>query len=154
TRRRTKSERDEGAGRHPPARPRARDPPGRTADAGLARAGGPEAATGTMGPRAGAAPDVAGPARGGGSMIRWMRIAFYWTIKTIAWPVTHSYLRLRVEGARHVPRRGACLVVANHSSYIDAIVLGSACPRRVTFLITRPIYDLWRLKWFYFMMGS
>lgn len=83
-----------------------------------------------------------------------LRALFYWTIKTIAWPVTRLYVRLRVVGADRVPRRGACLVVANHTSYLDAIVLGSAFPRRVRFLITRPIYAMWRLRWFYYMMGS
>jgi 1-acyl-sn-glycerol-3-phosphate acyltransferase len=82
------------------------------------------------------------------------RIAFYWTVKTIAWPVTHAYVRLTVQGGDHVPRRGACIVAANHVSYVDATVLGSACPRRLTFMITLPIYSLWRLRWFYYMMGA
>ena len=83
-----------------------------------------------------------------------LRVSFYWLVKTIAWPVTHAYVRLRTMGADNVPARGPCLIVANHTSYADAIVLGSACPRRITFLITRPIYSLWRLRWFYYMMGS
>ncbi|HZI93720.1 MAG TPA: lysophospholipid acyltransferase family protein [Patescibacteria group bacterium] len=87
-------------------------------------------------------------------MVNRARIAFYWTIKTIAWPVTHGYVRLRVLGSGNVPRKGPCIVVANHTSFVDAIVLGSACPRRITFLITRPIYSMWRLRWFYYMMGS
>jgi len=45
-------------------------------------------------------------------------------------------------------------VVANHASYADAVVLGSAFPRRIVFLITAPIYNLKRLKWFYYMMGA
>ena len=87
-------------------------------------------------------------------LLRLVKIAFYWTIKTMAWPVTHSYVRMQVHGAGNVPKEKACIVVANHASYIDAIVLGSACPRRLNFLITRPIYRLFRLKWFYYMMGS
>ncbi len=82
------------------------------------------------------------------------RAAFYWTIKTIAWPVTRAYSRLRVEGLEHVPRSGHCIVVANHASYADAVVLGSAFPRRIAFLITAPIYTMMRLKWFYYMMGA
>jgi len=86
--------------------------------------------------------------------VRTARVAFYWFVKTIAWPVTHSYVRLKVVGVANIPASGPCLVVANHASYVDAVVLGSACPRRITFLITRPIYNLWRLRWFYYMMGS
>lgn len=82
------------------------------------------------------------------------RPLFYWTIKTIAWPVTRVYVRLRVAGMRHVPQEGPCIVVANHASYMDAIVLGSAFPRRISFLITSPIYRMLRLRWFYYMMGA
>ncbi|MCI0585072.1 MAG: 1-acyl-sn-glycerol-3-phosphate acyltransferase [Chloroflexi bacterium] len=82
------------------------------------------------------------------------RAAFYWLIKTIAWPITRTYVRLRVTGSENVPRSGGCIVVANHASYADAIVLGSAFPRRIVFMITEPIYRLMRLRWFYYMMGT
>lgn len=83
-----------------------------------------------------------------------MKAAFYWMIKTLAWPATHGYVRMRVEGAGRVPRKGACIVVANHASYVDPAVLGSACPRRLTFMISRRIYRLLRMRWFYYMMGA
>ncbi|HKY32011.1 MAG TPA: lysophospholipid acyltransferase family protein [Candidatus Polarisedimenticolia bacterium] len=78
---------------------------------------------------------------------------FYWTIKTIAWPITRLYVRLKVEGLENVPA-SSCILVANHASYVDAVVLGSAFPRRVRFMITAPIYRMLRLRWFYFLMGS
>jgi len=93
--------------------------------------------------------------RGGlARLMAWPRIAFYWTVKTLAWPVTRTYTRMRVAGVSNVPARGACIVVANHTSYADAVLLGSACRRRLSFIITRPIYRLKRLRWFYYMMGS
>lgn len=92
-----------------------------------------------------------GRSRGGLSLIR---IAFYWAIKVAAWPVTRLYVGLRVSGVENVPRRGRCIVVANHASYVDPVVLGSACPRRLRFMITRPIYRMLRLRWFYYLMGS
>lgn len=84
----------------------------------------------------------------------WSRIAFYWTVKTTAWPVTRIYARMRVGGTDNVPKTGTCIVVANHTSYADAVILGSACPRRLNFMITRPIYRMRRLRWFYYMMGA
>jgi len=80
--------------------------------------------------------------------------SFYWTIKGLAWPVTRAYVRLRIKGLQHVPIHGPCILVANHTSYADAVVLGSAFPRRISFLITAPIYRMKRLRWFYYMMGS
>ncbi|MFQ5701369.1 MAG: lysophospholipid acyltransferase family protein [Acidobacteriota bacterium] len=79
---------------------------------------------------------------------------FYWLIKSLAWPMTHFYVRMSVEGDRAIPRAGACIVVANHRSYADPVLLGSAFPRRIHFLIARPVYRLYRMRWFYYMMGS
>ncbi|HEY3174372.1 MAG TPA: lysophospholipid acyltransferase family protein [Candidatus Polarisedimenticolia bacterium] len=86
--------------------------------------------------------------------MRRLKVAFYWTIKTIAWPVTRAYVRLRVIGGGNVPATGPCLLVANHVSFVDPVVLGSAFPRRIIFMITRPIYRLRRLTWFYYMMDT
>ena len=83
-----------------------------------------------------------------------MRTWFYWLIKGLAWPVVRILFRFRREGAGHVPLKGPCIVVANHTSYLDAICLGSAARRRLRFLINAEIYELLRLRWFYYMMGS
>ncbi|HET9481112.1 MAG TPA: lysophospholipid acyltransferase family protein [Candidatus Polarisedimenticolia bacterium] len=83
-----------------------------------------------------------------------LRVAFYWTIRTLALPLARAYLRLRVEGRSRVPASGPCLIVANHTSYLDAAVLGASCPRRITFMITEPIYRMARMRWFYYLMGS
>ena len=41
------------------------------------------------------------------------------------------YHRLRVEGAEHLPAEPPFILIANHSSHLDAIVLGSALSRRL-----------------------
>jgi len=48
----------------------------------------------------------------------------------LSWLVTHSYLRLRATGTRHVPRRGPLIVAINHQSDIDPVVVGTALPYR------------------------
>ena len=40
-----------------------------------------------------------------------------------------SYWRLEVDGLRHVPRRGAVLLCANHTSHLDAPAILAALPR-------------------------
>lgn len=50
------------------------------------------------------------------------------------------YFRFRVEGTRHVPASGPCLIAANHVSYFDPIALALACPRPVRFIIDREQY--------------
>jgi len=79
---------------------------------------------------------------------------FYWLIKGLAWPIVRLYLRFRRSDKERVPRKGPCIVVANHSSYLDAICLGSACPRKLHFLISIDIYRMLGLRWLYFLMGT
>jgi len=50
------------------------------------------------------------------------------------------YFHFRVEGARHIPAAGPCLIAANHVSYFDPIALALACPRPVRFIIDREQY--------------
>ena len=83
-----------------------------------------------------------------------MRNWFYWLVKATAWPIVRLLFRFRRSGIHHVPASGSCIVVANHTSYLDAICLGSACPRLLRFLINAEIYGLLRLRWFYYMMRA
>jgi len=79
---------------------------------------------------------------------------FYAFIKLFFRPLVRIYLRLRTEGAGNVPLRGPALIAANHASFLDPIVLGSACPRRIHFIVLQSMYDWWRLRWFYWGMQT
>ena len=79
---------------------------------------------------------------------------FYWLIKGLAWPVLKLYFRFKRYEISRVPPAGSFIVVSNHTSYLDAAVLGSACPRQLHFLISAEIYALVRLRWFYYLMGA
>ncbi|NUQ01712.1 MAG: 1-acyl-sn-glycerol-3-phosphate acyltransferase, partial [Armatimonadetes bacterium] len=43
-----------------------------------------------------------------------------------------GFFRLRVEGLQHLPRRGGCLIVCNHPTLIDPVLLTLAMPRSVS----------------------
>lgn len=49
-------------------------------------------------------------------------------------PLLRAWLRLRVEGAEHVPADGPVLIASTHASHADSIALGAAAPRPVFFL--------------------
>jgi 1-acyl-sn-glycerol-3-phosphate acyltransferase len=58
------------------------------------------------------------------------------TVGHFAWWSTVRLLlglfhRLRVEGARHVPRRPPFILVSNHASHLDALVLAAPLPWRI-----------------------
>lgn len=53
--------------------------------------------------------------------------------------LVRTVYRIHVSGLEHLPP-GGCLLVPNHVTWIDAVILQTACPRPVRFLIYEPIY--------------
>ncbi len=53
---------------------------------------------------------------------------------------------LHISGVENFPKDGAALLLGNHVSYIDWIILSIASPRRVSFVMERSIYEKWYLK--------
>src|SRR5262245_53886588 len=56
-------------------------------------------------------------------------------LKAWWWFLTHTFYRIRRIGLENIPRSGPALLVSNHVSYIDWILLFAACPRRLRFLV-------------------
>jgi len=79
---------------------------------------------------------------------------FYWFVKGIFYPFVQLYLGLTREGLEHLPRQGPAIVVSNHVSYIDSILLGTASPRPIHFIVLQWMYDLLLIRWFYWGMGT
>lgn len=79
---------------------------------------------------------------------------FYWLIKTLFWPLARVYFRMKIIGLENIPHKGPLLLVANHSSFLDPACLGSACPRKVHFIITYRVYKKFLQTWFYRWMET
>jgi 1-acyl-sn-glycerol-3-phosphate acyltransferase len=47
---------------------------------------------------------------------------------------------LRFEGRRNIPRRGPVLLIANHESYIDPLLVGVTAPRHLRFLARKNLF--------------
>src|SRR5205823_5147389 len=48
---------------------------------------------------------------------------------------------LRTEGARHVPAKGPALLIANHQSYLDPVLVGLAARRHLCYLARKPLFN-------------
>jgi 1-acyl-sn-glycerol-3-phosphate acyltransferase len=65
--------------------------------------------------------------------LEWRRRLTHW-LAGVALPVLG--IRLTVDGRERLPA-GSCVVVANHASYLDGIVMKAALPPRFSFVIKR-----------------
>ena len=70
-------------------------------------------------------------------------------LRCLVWLLTSLLYRLRVSGAGNVPEAGAAIVVANHVSYLDPIILAASIHRPVRFVMGYRSFEIALLKWFY-----
>ncbi len=63
--------------------------------------------------------------------------------------ILKPFYSLRVKGLENLPKKGAVILVANHCSYLDPLCLGLAVPRKINWMVLKPYYDLWWLRWFF-----
>ena len=52
-----------------------------------------------------------------------------WLVRAFVWLVTRLFYPLRVRGLENVPRRGGVLLVSNHVSFVDWLLLTAAADR-------------------------
>jgi acyl-[acyl-carrier-protein]-phospholipid O-acyltransferase / long-chain-fatty-acid--[acyl-carrier-protein] ligase len=62
-------------------------------------------------------------------------------LRFMLWLATHSLYRVRIEGRANIPERGGALFVANHTSFVDALLLTASTDRHIRFLMDRATYD-------------
>ena len=63
-------------------------------------------------------------------------------MRLIIWLLTNIMYRIRHEGLEHIPDDGPCVLVCNHVSYVDALLLAGAIRRPARFVMFKPIYDM------------
>jgi 1-acyl-sn-glycerol-3-phosphate acyltransferase len=59
----------------------------------------------------------------------------YQALRASARVALARFFDLRVEGLEHLPADGPYIVAANHHNYLDGVVLASALPRPIAFLV-------------------
>jgi 1-acyl-sn-glycerol-3-phosphate acyltransferase len=61
-------------------------------------------------------------------------------LRFVAFVLTRGAYRFSVRGEDHIPAQGAAILVCNHVSYIDAVLLMAASPRPIRFLMDHRIF--------------
>jgi 1-acyl-sn-glycerol-3-phosphate acyltransferase len=63
-------------------------------------------------------------------------------LRFLSWLLIHVVYRLRVEGSEKIPDKGPALLICNHVSFIDPIVISAACRRPVRFIMEAAIFRI------------
>lgn len=83
-------------------------------------------------------------------------VAFYiflvvpeYLLRFVAWMSSRFVYRFKVQGDQHIPSTGAAVLVCNHVSFIDAVLLMAASPRPMVFLMDHRIFRQPVLGWLF-----
>jgi acyl-[acyl-carrier-protein]-phospholipid O-acyltransferase / long-chain-fatty-acid--[acyl-carrier-protein] ligase len=75
------------------------------------------------------------------------------TIRCIVWILSKIFYRVRVRGLKNLPERGGALLVANHVSWLDAILLLLVSSRPIRMLAWSDYVTGWWINWLARMWG-
>ena len=62
-------------------------------------------------------------------------------LRLLLWVATHTLYRIHLEGRENVPSKGGALLVPNHVSMVDAVLLITSIDRPIRFLMFKGSYD-------------
>jgi acyl-[acyl-carrier-protein]-phospholipid O-acyltransferase/long-chain-fatty-acid--[acyl-carrier-protein] ligase len=68
--------------------------------------------------------------------------------------IGRSLYRVNPVGLENLPATGGVLLLPNHISYVDAVILQLACPRPIRFLVYDQIYQRGFLNWGLRLLGA
>ncbi len=56
-------------------------------------------------------------------------------MRFLIWVLINTIYKIRTQGIEHIPETGAALLVCNHVSYVDALIIGTETPRPPRFIM-------------------
>jgi 1-acyl-sn-glycerol-3-phosphate acyltransferase len=71
-----------------------------------------------------------------------MIVGFYDFAKSFVRTLARTIWRARVFGTENVPADGSLIVACNHVSYLDPPILGCFCPRRVSYMAKKELFEI------------
>ena len=63
-------------------------------------------------------------------------------MRFIVWMLIHTMYRVEKDGLDEIPARGAAVLVCNHVSFLDPLVIGGCCRRPIRFVMDHNIYRI------------
>ena len=74
-------------------------------------------------------------------------------LKFIGGILRHTFLRVRIYGAEHIPNSGPVLLVSNHVSILDLLMLQCICHNRLRFMVRADLVDFLPIRFIFWYLG-
>jgi acyl-[acyl-carrier-protein]-phospholipid O-acyltransferase / long-chain-fatty-acid--[acyl-carrier-protein] ligase len=75
-------------------------------------------------------------------------------LEIIAATIARCLYWVRSSGSSHIPTKGGVLIIANHLSYVDPVLLQLACPRPIRFMGHKSLRSHWFFDWVFRCSGA
>ena len=75
-------------------------------------------------------------------------------MRFVAWLLIHSIYRVEKVDLHNVPEEGGALIVCNHVSFIDPMILHALLPRPARYVMYEPFYRMPVMNWLFRGMKS
>jgi hypothetical protein len=70
-------------------------------------------------------------------------------LRFLSWLLVSVFYRMDKRGTERIPAEGAALIVANHVSFVDALVLMAVSPRPIRFVMDVGIFRIPLMRWLF-----
>ncbi|NHZ88623.1 MFS transporter [Massilia sp. CCM 8733] len=70
-------------------------------------------------------------------------------VRFVAWMLIHTIHRVKTVDVDRIPDEGPAVLVCNHVSYVDALVIGAASPRPIRFVMDHKIFKMPLMGWLF-----
>lgn len=70
-------------------------------------------------------------------------------MRFLVWILIHSVYRLKKLGIERIPEEGPAILICNHVSYVDALVISAACRRPIRWVMDHRIFGVPILSFFF-----
>ena len=87
------------------------------------------------------------------SLSRFAARLWYSLLWCPCWVISQLWFRYRYAGRSQVPMSGPVLLVSNHQSHLDPVLVGIACPRQLKYLARHDLF-FWPFSWWIRALGA
>jgi 1-acyl-sn-glycerol-3-phosphate acyltransferase len=82
------------------------------------------------------------------------RLTPVFVLRLAVWSLTRIMYRIRCRDLAHIPDTGAAVLVCNHVSYVDALIIAGSCRRPVRFVMHADYYRRPGMRWLFRLAGT